>query len=236
MAGTTPKASGEQLEKIGAIAAGLIEPGQRVGLGSGKASLAFVRQLGVRVREQGLRCVGVSTSLLTSQVAQEAGVPLAQVADATELDMAVDGADEVDPHLNMLKGGGGNITREMIIARLARRFVIVVGREKIVPALGTGFPVFVEVLEFARPAVVRQIEKLGARVTQRLNPDGSVFLTDNNNPYLQAAFAPADLADPARIQHALRNLPGVVETGLFVGMADEVIIANFDGTVERKQR
>ncbi len=236
MSQSSQKATAEQLEKIGDVAAGLIKSGDRVGLGSGKAALAFVRALGQRIRHEGLNCLGVSTSLLTSQVAQEAGVPLAELAHVDELDIAIDGADEVDPRLDLLKGGGGNITREMIIAKIAKRFVIVVGQEKMVPALGTGFPVFVEVLEFARPVAVRAIQKLGGQVTQRMNADGTPFMTDNNNPYLHASFGTTMLRDPSRIQEALKHIPGVVETGLFVKMADEVIIARFDGTIERKTR
>ena len=236
MAEAGRKASVEQLDKIGAVAAALVRPGDRVGLGSGRAAQLFVRQLGLRVRREGLECIGVSTSVLTSRIAEESGVPLAEVAEVEELDIAVDGADEVDPRLDLLKGGGGNITREMVIAGMARRLVIVVGQEKIVPVLGTGFPVFVEVLEFARPAAVRRIEKLGAPVTQRTNPDGTPFLTDNSNPYLHAQFAPANLRRPIEVQQALKAIPGVIETGLFVNMAHEVIVANFDGSIERKTR
>jgi ribose 5-phosphate isomerase A len=238
MAEATQKASPEQLEKIGIAAAKLVRPGDRVGLGSGKAALHFVRQLGVRVREEGLRCIGVPTSLLTGEVAREAGVPLATLSQVDGFDIVVDGADEVDPDLNLLKGGGGNLAREKVIASIAKRFVIVVGEEKIVPALGTSFPVFIEVIEFAQPVVVRKIEGMGGRVTQRMNPDGTPFITDNQNPYLEAVFGDSSsaMADAVRLEHDLKLIPGVVDTGLFTKIADEVLVARFDGSIERKTR
>lgn len=232
-----PKASPEQLDAMGAVAARLVQPGDRVGLGSGKAALAFTRALGRRVREEYLPVTGVPTSLLTEQVAREHGVPLATLNEIAALDIAVDGADEVDPYLNLLKGGGGNLTREKVVACIAKRFVIVVGEEKVVPKLGTHFPVFVEVIEFALPVVKRKLESMGGTVTQRSNPDGSVFLTDNNNPYLHCVFGQGTdrtLHDPAGLEEVLRALPGVVETGLFINMAHEVIVAKADGTIERR--
>jgi ribose 5-phosphate isomerase A len=225
------KASDEQLNRIGAEAAGMVRGGDRVGLGSGKAALAFVRALGARVRAEGLDVIGVPTSLLTEQVAKESGVPLGTLETVAALDIAVDGADEVDGALNLMKGGGGNLTREKVIASISKRLVIVAGEEKIVERLGTKFPVFVEVIEFARPVVVRKIEAMGATVEQRRNGDGSVFLTDNGNPYLHCAFGP--VANAAGLEATLTQIAGVVETGLFIGMAEEVILARADGTVGR---
>lgn len=229
-------ASPSQLEAIGRIAATLINPGEAVGLGSGKAALAFVRALGLRVKNEGLKMIGVPTSLLTGQVAHEAGVPLATLDQVSQLDIAIDGADEVDPHLNLLKGGGGNLTREKVIASIAQRFVIVVGEEKIVPALGSKFPVFVEVIEFALPVVRRRIEAMGGSVLQRKNPDGSIFLTDNQNPYLHVTFGETDhtIHDAHALESTLKMIPGIVETGLFADMTDDVIIAKLDGSIERR--
>ncbi len=233
------KASPEQLEKIGVVAAGMVRAGERVGLGSGKAALAFVRALGARVRGEGLKMIGVPTSLLTEQVARESGIPLATLEQVETLDITVDGADEVDPALNLIKGGGGNLTREKVIASITKKFIIVVGEEKIVERLGTSFPVFVEVIEFARPVVMRKLQSMGATVTPRMNADGSAFLTDNGNPYLLCYFGPEgkrQLADAAGLDEALHHIPGVVETGLFIGMAAEVIVAHVDGSVEHKRR
>lgn len=229
--GSVRVATVEQLENLGRVAAGRVKGGQRVGLGSGRAALAFVRALGKRVREEGLEMVGVSTSLLTEQVAREAGVPLATLDQVQELDIAIDGADEVDPALNVIKGGGGNLLREKVVERLARELIIVVGEEKLVQTLGEKFPVFVEVVEFARPVLVKQITALGATVTQRMEKDGKAFLTDNGNPYLHCQFSTQALTNPAVVDRELRALAGVVETGLFVGMAGEALVAEFGGGV-----
>lgn len=228
------KATPEQLDRIGQHAAKLVQPGDHVGLGSGKAALAFVRALGKRVRDEKLNVIGVPTSILTEGVAREAGIPLKTLEEVTKLDIAIDGADEVDPYLNLIKGGGGNLTREKVIASISKKFVIVVGHEKIVARLGVTFPVFVEVIEFARPVVTRKLIEMGATVTQRTNVDGSPFLTDNNNPYLMARFGeePYALSDPAGIEQSIRRLPGVVETGLFVNMATQVIVARADGEMD----
>lgn len=232
------KATSEQLDRIGQHAAKLVQPGNHVGLGSGKAALAFVRALGKRVREEKLNIVGVPTSILTEGVARESGIPLQSLEQVTSLDIAIDGADEVDPQLNLIKGGGGNLTREKVIACISKKFVIVVGHEKMVPQLGVGFPVYVEVIEFARPVVIRKLIDMGATVTQRINPDGTPFITDNNNPYLMAKFGPPPhtLSDPAAIELAVRHLPGVVETGLFVNMATHVIVAQADGGIEELKK
>jgi len=194
-------ASPAQLAHIGVIAAGLIRDGDRVGLGSGRAALAFVRALG----ERKLKIVGVSTSEETEKVAMEVGIPLATLEQIDTLDITVDGADEVDPALNLIKGGGGYLTREKIINAITKRFIIVVGEEKIVPQLCTKFPVFVELIDFALPTAVRKITAMGARVEQRRNADGSAFRTDNNNPYLHCWFPP--LANPGQLHQQIRQLP-----------------------------
>jgi ribose 5-phosphate isomerase A len=232
------KATPEQLEKIGGIAAGLITGGQRVGLGSGKAALAFVRALGRRVREEKLDILGVPTSVQTEQVAREVGIPLRTLYDIDALDITVDGADEVDPELNLIKGGGGHLTREKVVASITKKFVIVVGGEKLVPKLGTQFPVFLEVLEFARAVITRQVEQMGAVVTPRRNPDGSLFHTDNGNPYLHCQFpvGGGGLADARGLDRRFHAMPGVIETALFLDMARHVIVAHADGRVEQKMR
>ncbi|MCL2640295.1 MAG: ribose 5-phosphate isomerase A [Phycisphaerales bacterium] len=227
-------ASPAQLYHIGELAAELVNDGDHVGLGSGRAALEFVRALGVRIKAGKVKAVGVPTSLLTGRIAREAGIPLTTLDQTESLDIAIDGADEVDSDLNLIKGGGGNLTREKIIASISKRFVIVVGEEKIVPHLGSQFPVFVEVIEFAKPTVIRKITAMGARVEQRKNPNGSFFRSDDNNPYLQCWFP--TLQNPAELNREIRQIPGIIETGLFVDMADEVIIANFDGTVARYHR
>jgi ribose 5-phosphate isomerase A len=216
-AGSEKKATVEQLERLGAAAARRVEAGQRVGLGSGKAALAFVRALGERVRGEGLEMVGVPTSVLTERVAREAGITLATLEEVDRLDIAIDGADEVDPALNVIKGGGGNLLREKVVESLAAHLIIVVGEEKLVGTLGTTFPVFVEVVEFARPVLVREISAMGAAVTQRMTENGKAYMTDNGNPYLHCRFPPELLGDPAAVDMQLRALAGVGGGGCLWG-------------------
>ncbi len=228
-------ATAPQLAAIGARAAGLVDRQQRVGLGSGRAAEAFVRALGQRVRQEQLDIVGLPTSLRTEALAREVGIPLGNLEQIEALDIAVDGADEIDPSLNLVKGGGGNLLREKIIARLAERLVIVAGGEKLVDHLGQRFPLFVEVIAFAAPVIIRVLEKLGATVSVRRAANGGIFLTDNGNPLLHARFpAPGFPPDAAALDRQLHDTPGVVETGLFLHMAQTVIIAHADGRIEQR--
>ena len=229
-------ATPEQLDKMGLVAAGMIQAGQRVGLGSGKAALAYVRALGRRVREEKLAIIGVPTSVETHRVATEIGIPLGTLDQIVSLDITIDGADEVDPELGLIKGGGGYLAREKVVASISKRFVIVVGEEKIVPKLGMKFPVFLEVMEFARAVVTRRVEALGAKVTRRMKADGTPYVTDNGNPYLHCQFPPGGVADARALNRAFHAMPGVIETALFLDMAQEVLVAYADGRVERKVR
>lgn len=210
-----PAAAPAALAAIGAAAASRVAPSTFVGLGSGRASLAFVRALGERLAaERGTLTgvVGVPTSEATAVVAREAGVPLAQLSDVPGgvLDLCVDGADEVDPQLNLLKGGGGNLAREKMCEWRAKQLIILVGEEKLVRRLGEQFPVFVEALEFGLPGVIDAVQRLGGRAERRLNADGSFFKTDDGNAYLACFFG--ELADPAALDTALHAMPGVVDT------------------------
>jgi ribose 5-phosphate isomerase A len=229
-------ASPEQLDMMGMVAASMVTAGQRVGLGSGKAALALVRALGRRVRHENLAILGVPTSVETQRVAKEAGIPLGTLDEIESLDITIDGSDEVDPALNLLKGGGGCLAREKVVASISKRLVIVVGEEKIVPKLGTKFPVFLEVMEFARGVVTRRVAAMGATVTRRMNADGTPYVTDNGNPYLHCQFPASGLADARALDRAFHAMPGVIETGLFIAMAQEVLVAHADGRVERKVR
>ena len=231
-----------QLEHIGAMAAAMIQPGQIVGLGSGRAAHAFVRMLGRRRAETKMSLTAVATSQATEELAHAVGIPLTPLETLAYVDIAVDGADEVDPQLNLLKGGGGALLREKVIESLARRLVIVVGQEKLVDRLGTYFPVFVEVVGFAMPVVTRTLTGWGATVTPRRQADGALYKTDNGNPLLHVRFEPRSqpdqpgLDDLPALERRLHSLPGVIETGLFLDFADEVLVANFDGTVEHRRR
>lgn len=196
-----------------------------VGLGSGRAAAAFVRELGARVRE-GLRVCGVPTSAATAALARTEGIPLVGLEEVP-LDLTVDGADEVDPDLNLIKGYGGALTRERIVAAASRRQVILVTPDKLVPRLGTRGRLPVEVLSFARAYCLRELAALGLRPAVRLDAEGHPVRTDNGHLLVDCAVEP--LADPAGLERALRRIPGVVDCGLFLQTADTVLVGGPDG-------
>jgi ribose 5-phosphate isomerase A len=193
----------------------------RVGLGSGRAASAFVRALAARCRA-GLPVSGVPTSSGTASLARELGLPLEDL-DRRPLDVTVDGADEVDPGLDLVKGYGGALTRERIVAAASRRQLILVTPDKLVPRLGTRGAVPVEVLEFARPLCEVRLEALGLRPRLRTLAGGLPFRTDNGHLILDAGLQPVD--DARALDAAIRSIPGVVDTGFFLGTADQVLVA-----------
>jgi ribose 5-phosphate isomerase A len=201
-------------------ALGMISDGAVVGLGSGRAATRFIRALGARVAE-GLHVRGVPTSQSTADLASELGIPLTTLDEVESLDIAVDGADEVDPQLNLIKGLGGALVREKIIAAVATRFVILVGPEKLVGRLGEHGILPVEVIPFALAVCRRKLESLGFTAVPR-SKAGQLFTTDNGNHILHCHITA--LADPAGVEQAIRSIPGVVGTGLFLGMADTVVV------------
>ncbi len=213
----------------------LIGDGDQVGLGSGRTSQAFVRALGDRVRGGNLRVRGVPTSEETAAVAREVGVPLTTLAEAGVLDVTVDGADEVDPNLDLIKGYGRALVREKVVAALSKRLVILVGDEKLVPRLGTRGKLPVEVVPFALPLCGRRLAELGLRPVLYAR-DGLPFFTDNGNHVLDCVVSPIE--EPARLELEIRAIPGVVGTGLFLGMADVVLVGERDGfrLIEQRER
>jgi ribose 5-phosphate isomerase A len=217
-------------------AATLVHDGARVGLGSGRAAAAFVCRLGVLVR-QGLRVTGVPTSAATAALARELGIELAELDGDRELDLTVDGADEVTPTLDLLKGRGGALVRERIVAAASRRQIIVVGPEKLVGALGESGPLPIEVIPFAVGPVRRRLGALGLELVLRRR-DGEPVVSDNGNWTIDCTVAAA-LGDPAaarRLERELRAVPGVVDTGLFLGTAERVIVGYPDGAVDERRR
>jgi len=217
------------------VALGMVADGMAVGLGSGHAAERFVRALGERVKA-GLRVRGVPTSAATAALAAAVGVPLVDLADALPLDLAVDGADEVDPNLNMIKGYGHALVRERVVAAAARRVVILIGpehvAEKRVAGLGRRGVLPVEVVPFAVPLVRRELARLGLPADV-LSAEGEPFVSDNGNHILHARVS--EIPDPAGLDAALRAIPGVVGTGLFVGVADVVLVED-GGRVEELRR
>jgi ribose 5-phosphate isomerase A len=214
----------------------LVADGSTVGLGSGHAADAFIRLLGERVRAGQLHVRGLPTSEATAELARRESIPLITPAEVTTLDLDVDGADEVDPHLDLIKGYGRCLVREKIVAAQSRRLVILVGEEKIVPQLGSRGKLPVEVVPFALPLCERRLRDLQCPGTPyRVN--GQLFVTDNGNHILDCTIGPID--DPAALERDILAIPGVVDTGLFLEMADLVLIgdrADFRLIEERKRR
>jgi len=211
----------------------LIVDGARVGLGSGRTSSVFVRMLGERVRA-GLRVTGVPASGAIEALARASGIPLAALTADETLDITVDGADEVAPNLDMIKGHGGALVRERIVAYASRRQVILVGAEKLVKQLGERFAVPVEVIPFAAGPVMRAISAEGMHPSARLDAEHAPLVNENGNLTFDCAL-PAPLAD-AHAARALESLllaiPGVVDTGLFLGTAERVLVGHADGRVD----
>ena len=216
------------LKKMAAEAAvHYVQDGQVVGLGTGSTVRHVIVKLAERVKG-GLRIRGVPTSLETAELAIHAGIPL--LADDAEwaIDVALDGADQVDPQLNLIKGGGGALLKEKIVAAAAARFVAVVDEAKRVPVLGGSFPLPVEVVHFGWRTIVKKLEKFGCRVAPRMQ-EGVLFTTEAGHLILDLWFPKID--DPARLEIELEKTPGVVGTGLFVGRADLVVVATQQGIV-----
>lgn len=209
------------LQALALRALEFVPEGGLVGLGSGRAANVFLRALAARVRE-GLRIQCVPTSEATARLARELSLSLIEL-DETPLDVTVDGADEVDPHLNLIKGYGGALVRERIVAAASRRQIILVGAEKLVAILGTRGKLPVEVVPFGAPLCRRRLEALGYRPELRRGGERP-FVSDNGNLILDCATGP--LSDPEAVERAIRAIPGVVDTGLFLGTAHTVLVAD----------
>jgi ribose 5-phosphate isomerase A len=219
----TPGAPGVQ-PSMANMALEVIKDGDVVGLGTGRAATAFVRALGDAVKA-GLRVTAVSTSQVTAALAGQLGIHLVTLEEVSHIDVTFDGADEVDPQLDLIKGYGGALIREKIVATSSRRLVILVGAEKLVPVLGSRGILPVEVVPFGLPLYRRRLTELGCRPTVR-EYDGQPFVTDNGNHILDCSISP--LSDPASFEQAILGIPGVVGTGLFIGMADTVLVQDGD--------
>jgi ribose 5-phosphate isomerase A len=208
----------QEAAALAAVALAQVKPGHVVGLGTGQAATAFIHALGAAVKA-GLDVTGVPTSEASAALARRLGIPL--VDEPVTLDVAVDGADEVDPRLDLVKGYGGAMVREKVVAAAARRFVVLVGGEKLVPSLGARGKLPVEVVPFAALFCQRRLAELGHPATARTS-DGVPTISDNGNLILDCAVRV--IADPAALDATIRAIPGVVGTGLFIGMAHTVLV------------
>jgi ribose 5-phosphate isomerase A len=217
---------GDPLVTLATHALAFVKAGDVVGLGSGRAASAFVHALAARARE-GLRVRGVATSEDTAQLARELGIDL--VGLEAEIELTVDGADEVDGRLDLIKGHGGALVRERIVAAASRRQIILVTPEKLVDTLGTRGPLPVEVLPFALPLCRRRLEELALKPALRMQEERP-FVTDNFNVILDCDTGPID--NPADLERKIRAIPGVIDTGLFLGTAHMVVVSDGESVRE----
>lgn len=213
------------------LAVSFVQDGQTLGLGTGSTAKYAIEALAKLIHE-GLRIEGVPTSTATAALAKSLGIPLIEFNEASRIDLTIDGADEVDPGFNMIKGGGGALTREKLVAIASNRRVMLIDETKLVAALGQTRALPVEVLAFCWVMTSRNLQGLGC--TPRLRESaGQPFLTDNGNYILDCGFPP--IANPAALEKSIKLLPGVVESGLFVNLADTLIIG-FDDRTEVRER
>jgi ribose 5-phosphate isomerase A len=221
-------------EKEAAARASLrfVKDGHVVGLGTGSTAAYFIKLLGEEVRK-GLRVRGIPTSIRSRELALSLGIPLITLDDCQEIDVTVDGADEVDPQLRLIKGGGGALLREKIVASATRQMVVVADASKQVHRLGK-FPLPVEVIRFAQALVAKRIVAMGAEVQPRRDTAGNAYLTDENNYILDCRFG--EIRDPDRLARELSEMPGVVEHGLFIGMASVALLARGSDIVELRRQ
>lgn len=218
------------LDALGRYALRYVKSGQTLGLGTGRAASAFIRALGAAR----LSVRGVPTSNASAELARALRIELDELADVTKIDVDFDGADEVDPRLNLIKGWGGAMVREKVVAAASRKRIFLVGEEKLVRRLGARGNLPVEVVPFAVAYVVREIAKLGLKPRPRQNGDGSQFASDNGNSIINVGVQ--ELRNPAQLERTLRAIPGVVGTGLFLGMADMVLVGMRDGSIKTLRR
>jgi len=220
-------------EKQAAARASLkyVGDGQIVGLGTGSTANFAIRMLGDRVRK-GMKIRGIPSSIASRDLASQVGIPLITFDDAQQIDVTIDGADEFDPSLNLIKGGGGAMLREKIVAFASKQLVIVTDSSKQVPVLGK-FPLPVEVITFAERLIAKRISDLGAQVVQRRGKDGKPYVTDEGHHILDCHFG--NIPDPPALGRTLSDMPGIVEHGLFVGLTSVVVMAK-SGSVEEFRR
>ncbi len=222
-------------QAAGVKAASFVQDGMRVGLGTGSTAAFAIEELGRRIRSGDLNIVGVPTSYAAEHHARKSGIPLGGLAEIDAIDVALDGADEVDSEFNLIKGRGGAHTREKIVASIASEFVVLVDDSKIVDRLGSNCPVPVEIVPLARRPVEKALCRLGGMPALRLGKrkDGPV-VTDQGFWILDCRFSAIE--DAARLDREIKLIPGVLDHGLFVGMATHVLVGRADGSVRELKR
>ena len=220
----------EELKKLaGEKAAEQVKNGMILGLGTGSTVEFTLRKLGERIKKENLKIKGIPTSIHTKRIAKEENIPLTTIEENPEIDLTIDGADEVDSFLNLIKGGGGALTREKIIAFHSKKEIIIVDDSKVVKCLGIDFDLPVEVVKFAWTSTKKALEKFDCEVKLREIMENEPYITDNGNYILDCEFE--RIENPDEMESDINNIPGVVENGLFVGLVDEVIVGGKQGIV-----
>src|SRR5579871_1686013 len=214
------------LKRLGEYGLRYVKPGHTVGLGTGRAAAAFIRAL----IDSGIPVRGVPTSRHSERIAREGGIEVVGLEDAGRIDVTIDGADEVDPRLNLIKGRGGALVREKIVAAASRREIILVGFEKLVRRLGEHSILPVEVVPFAAPFCLRMMRRMGLKPALRRGQDGAQTVSDNGNLIVDCRIDPT--LNARRVNCELLATPGVVDHGLFLGIAHTVLVAQPDGTIK----
>lgn len=211
-------------QEVGKAAAALVQSGMIVGLGTGSTTAYAIEYLGNRLKSGEINdIIGIPTSFQAEVLAKKYGIPLTTLDAVDHIDIAIDGADEVDPQKNLIKGGGAAHTREKVVDALANQFIVVVDANKLVDRLGSTFLLPVEVIPMAMTPVMRAIEKLGGKPELRMGvKKAGPVITDQGNMVIDVKFDSID--NPAELEKTLNNIPGVLENGLFVGVADKVLI------------
>lgn len=204
-----------------------VRDGMIVGLGTGSTAYYTIQRLGQLV-QQGLSIQAIATSVQSEQLAKQLGIPLISFSEMTELDLTIDGADEVDPAFNLIKGGGGALLREKIVAAASKQLTVVVDEHKVVRQLGK-FALPVEIVKFGYEATIRKLNQLGCEPILRAR-DGELYVTDNENYIVDCSFN--QIAAPVELHRELNLIPGVVDNGLFVGMTKKVIVGYDNGDVQ----
>ncbi|MGD2098602.1 MAG: ribose-5-phosphate isomerase RpiA [Desulfobacterales bacterium] len=229
------KKQDELKQKAAHRAVEAIESGMIVGLGTGSTTSFAVMRIAERIKSGDLEnIVGIPTSIRTEKLARQLDIPLATLDEQPQIDVTIDGADEVDPELNLIKGGGGALLREKVVAQASRANIIIVDESKISDRLGTRWPLPVEVIPFAARTEANFLQSLGASVSIRRDENGQPYKTDQHNYILDANFGA--MPDPAALAIRLNQRAGVIEHGLFLGLANEVIVAAEDGIRHLKRK
>jgi ribose 5-phosphate isomerase A len=218
---------------IGERAASLVPDGTTIGLGTGSTADAMIDALGERVR-QGFQVTGVATSSRTIARAEAAGISLVPLDEAGDLALCIDGADEIDPDLNLVKGRGGALLYEKLVARSADRLVIIGSAEKLVDRLGTRLPIPVEIVQFGAAHTIREIASLGIDPVLRIDDGGQPFVSDGGHWIVDCNSTGID--DPAQLAHDLKQITGVVEHGLFIGLCDLAMTIDANGVITEHDR